>query len=51
MCIRDRYSVDNFVPIVGGFAADSIDMVLSCVAVIKNGIGVLGIIIILCRCV
>ncbi len=43
-----RYSVDNFVPIVGGFAADSIDMVLSCVAVIKNGIGVLGIIIILC---
>lgn len=43
-----RYSVDNFVPIVGGFAADSIDMVLSCVAVIKNGIGVMGIIIILC---
>ncbi len=43
-----RYSVDNFVPIVGGFAADSIDMVLSCVAVIKNGIGLLGIIIIIC---
>lgn len=43
-----RYSVDNFVPIVGGFAADSIDMVLSCVSVIKNGIGLLGIIIILC---
>ncbi|MCI9596382.1 MAG: stage III sporulation protein AE [Firmicutes bacterium] len=43
-----RYSVDNFVPIVGGFAADSIDMVLSCAGVIKNGIGVLGIIIILC---
>lgn len=43
-----RYSVDNFVPIVGGFAADSIDMVLSCVGIIKNGIGVLGIIIILC---
>lgn len=43
-----RYSVDNFIPIVGGFAADSIDMVLSCAAVIKNGIGVLGIIIILC---
>lgn len=43
-----RYSVDNFVPIVGGFAADSIDMVLSCAAVIKNGIGVLGILIILC---
>ncbi|MCI8647833.1 MAG: stage III sporulation protein AE [Firmicutes bacterium] len=43
-----RYSVDNFIPIVGGFAADSVDMVLSCAAVIKNGIGVLGIVIILC---
>ena len=43
-----RYSVDNFVPIVGGFAADSIDMVLSCANVIKNGIGILGIFIILC---
>ncbi|MEG0829155.1 MAG: stage III sporulation protein AE [Anaerovoracaceae bacterium] len=43
-----RYSVDNFVPIIGGFAADSVDMVLSCVGVIKNGIGVLGIIVILC---
>lgn len=42
-----RYSVDNFVPIVGGFAADSIDMVLSCVGIIKNGIGIVGIIIIL----
>lgn len=43
-----RYSIDNFVPIVGKFAADSVDMVLSCAAVIKNGIGLLGMIIILC---
>lgn len=43
-----RYSVSNFVPIVGKFASDSIDMVLSCAGIIKNGIGLLGIIIILC---
>lgn len=43
-----RYSIDNFVPIVGKFAADSVDMVLSCAAVIKNGIGLVGMIIILC---
>lgn len=43
-----RYSIDNFVPIVGKFAADSIDMVLSCIGVIKNGIGIIGIVIILC---
>lgn len=42
-----RYSVDNFVPIVGGFAADSIDLILSCTTIIKNGIGIFGLIIIL----
>ncbi|MDD2217664.1 MAG: stage III sporulation protein AE [Eubacteriales bacterium] len=41
-----RFSLSNFVPIVGGFAADSVDMVLSCIAIIKSGIGVLGIIVI-----
>lgn len=43
-----RYSISNFVPIVGKFASDSVDMVLSCAALIKNSIGLLGIIIILC---
>lgn len=42
-----RYSVDNFVPIVGGFAADSIDLILSCSTIIKNGVGIFGLIIIL----
>lgn len=42
-----RYSVNNFVPIVGGFAADSIDMVISCIGVIKNGISIFGVILIL----
>ena len=43
-----RYSISNFVPIVGKFASDSVDMVLSCAAIIKNSIGLLGIILILC---
>ena len=42
-----RFSIDNFVPIVGGFAADSLDMVISCIGVIKNAVGVIGIVIIL----
>lgn len=42
-----RFSVDNFVPIIGGFAADSIDVVINCVGLIKNAIGVLGVIVIL----
>lgn len=42
-----RFSIDNFVPIVGGFAADSLEMVISCVGLIKNAVGIIGIIIIL----
>lgn len=42
-----KYSVDNFVPIVGGFAADSLDLIISCTTIIKNGIGIFGLIILL----
>ncbi len=42
-----KFSIDNFVPIVGGFAADSLDMVISCIGLIKNAVGVAGIIIII----
>ena len=42
-----RYSVDNFIPIIGGFAADSIDMVFSCTIAIKNAIGIWGMLLIL----
>jgi len=42
-----RFSVNNFVPIVGKFAADSIDTVISCIGVIKSAVGVIGIIVIL----
>ncbi len=43
-----RFSISNFVPIVGKFASDSVDMVLSCAALIKNSVGIMGIIIIIC---
>lgn len=42
-----RFSIDNFVPIIGGFAADSLEMVINCVGLIKNVVGILGIITIL----
>lgn len=42
-----RFSIDNFVPIVGGFAADSLEMVISCIGLIKNAIGIIGMIIII----
>lgn len=42
-----RFSLDNFVPIIGGFAADSLDMVISCIGLIKNAVGIVGIIAII----
>lgn len=42
-----KYSVGNFVPIIGGFAADSLDLIRSCCVVIKSAAGVFGIIALL----
>lgn len=41
-----QFSIDNFIPIVGGFAADSVDLIMSCTGMIKNGVGVMGLLII-----
>lgn len=40
-----KYSASNFIPIVGGFAADSLDLALHCAKIVKNGIGLFGIIV------
>jgi len=42
-----RFSIDNFVPIMGGFAADSLDIMISCIGVIKSAVGIIGIVIII----
>lgn len=42
-----RYSADHFIPIIGRFAADSLDLVISCVSMIKSSVGLIGIILIL----
>jgi len=42
-----KYAIDNFVPFVGGFLADSMDTIISASNVIKNGVGVVGLLIII----
>lgn len=42
-----RFSLDNFIPIIGGFASDSVDLIISCTKIIKNGIGIFGLFILL----
>jgi len=41
-----KYAIDNFIPFVGGFLADSMDTIISASSVIKNGVGVVGLLII-----
>jgi len=42
-----QFSVERFIPIIGGFASDSMDIILSCTKIIKNGIGIFGLLLIL----
>ena len=41
-----KYTIDKFVPIIGGMFSDSVDVLISCSLLIKNAVGIAGIIII-----
>ena len=42
-----KYSLDAFIPIVGGFTADTVELFLTCMGSIKSIVGLFGILIIL----
>ena len=42
-----KFTIDKFVPIIGGMFSDSVDVLISCSLLIKNAVGVAGIIIII----
>ncbi|MTI70184.1 MAG: stage III sporulation protein AE [Firmicutes bacterium] len=39
-----KFAVDNFIPIVGKFLSDAMDTVVGCSMLLKNGIGVIGVV-------
>lgn len=41
-----KFAVGNFIPLVGGMLSDSIDLIISCSAIIKKGVGIAGIVVI-----
>ncbi|MFZ5353562.1 MAG: stage III sporulation protein AE [Bacillota bacterium] len=45
-----KFAVDNFIPIVGKFLTDALDTVVSCSMLIKNGIGVVGLLVLVIIC-
>lgn len=46
-----KAAVSNLVPIVGGILGDSIETLMSCSNILKNAVGIVGVIIILTICV
>lgn len=42
-----KFAVDRFVPIVGGFLSDAVETVIGSSAILKNGIGIMGLFILI----
>lgn len=40
-----KYAIDNFVPIVGGMFADTVDTLVGCSLLVKNALGITGMIL------
>lgn len=45
-----KFATDNFIPVVGGMFSDALDAVVGGSLLLKNGIGIVGVLIIFCLC-
>nr|WP_122013521.1 stage III sporulation protein AE [Maliibacterium massiliense] len=45
-----KFTLSNMVPIVGSVVSDSLDTLIGCSMLLKNGVGITGVIIALCAC-
>ncbi|MDR7856142.1 stage III sporulation protein AE [Tissierella sp.] len=46
-----KFAVDKFIPIVGGFLSDAVEAVVGCSAILKNGLGFIGLLTLLFICI
>ena len=46
-----KAAVSNFIPVVGKVLGDSIDTVLGCASILKNAVGIVGVIVLIGICV
>ena len=44
-----KYAMDNFIPIVGGMFADTVDTLVGCSLLVENAVGVLGLLVLLLK--
>ena len=46
-----KAAVSNFIPVVGKILGDAVDTVMGCSVILKNALGIVGVIIIICICI
>jgi stage III sporulation protein AE len=46
-----KAAVTNFIPVVGKILGDAVDTVIGCSNVLKNAVGIVGVIVIVCSCI
>ena len=46
-----KFAVDNFIPIIGKFLSDAVETVVGCSAILKNGIGMIGLVALFFICI
>lgn len=46
-----KFAVDNFVPIIGKFLSDAVEAVVGCSAILKNGVGMIGLVVLFFICI
>lgn len=42
-----KFSIDKFIPVIGGYISDSVDLILSCSTLIKNALGAVGLLVLI----
>lgn len=45
-----KFAIDSFIPIVGGYLSDAVDTVIGCSMLLKNAVGVIGLIALFVIC-
>lgn len=46
-----KFAVDKFIPIIGSFLSDAVEAVVGCSAILKNGLGFIGLLSLLLICI
>lgn len=46
-----KAAVTNFIPVVGKILGDAVDTVIGCSNVLKNAVGIIGVIVVICICI